>query len=218
MLVDIHNKFSKLNCLDEILNKLGNLETRFAHMEQTVDYLTEEVAKCKTNTSVFENTTSNIKADLAKTKDDLLDLQTRTIRDNLIFFNIPEKPNEKPEETEQILYEFIEHDMRLDSQFAKNISFERVHRAGPIDKKKHRKIVAKFSFHKERETVRSHSKNLKGTNYFVREQFPTEVIEARKRLYPIYQEAKKNNQRASLVVNRFYIIDGKEVKVPDDTK
>lgn len=107
--------------------------------------------------------------------------------------------------------------MRLDSQFAKNISFERVHRAGPIDKKKHRKIVAKFSFHKERETVRSHSKNLKGTNYFVREQFPTEVIEARKRLYPIYQEAKKNNQRASLVVNRHYIIDGKEVKVPDDT-
>lgn len=40
ILVDIHNKFSKLNCLDEILNKLGNLETRFAHMEQTVNYLT----------------------------------------------------------------------------------------------------------------------------------------------------------------------------------
>lgn len=40
ILVDIHNTFSKLNCLDEILNKLGNLETRFAHMEQTVNYLT----------------------------------------------------------------------------------------------------------------------------------------------------------------------------------
>lgn len=69
------------------------------------------------------------------------------MRENLVFFNILEKPNEKPEETEQILYEFIEHDMKLDSQFAKNISFERVHRAGPFDKKKHRKIVAKFSFH-----------------------------------------------------------------------
>lgn len=217
ILADIHNKLLKLNCLDEILMKISNLETRFLHMEQTVNYLTEEVAKCKTNSSVIENTASNIKADLAKTKDDLLDLQTRTMRDNLVFFNIPEKPNEKPEETEQILYEFIEHDMKLDSEQAKNISFERVHRSGPIDKKKHRKIVAKFSFHKEREIVRSHSKNLKGTNFFVREQFPTEVIEARKRLYPVYQEAKKNNQRASLVVNRLYI-DGKEVKVPDDTK
>lgn len=37
-------------------------------------------------TSVIENTTSNIKADLAKPKDDLLDLQTRTVRDNLVFF------------------------------------------------------------------------------------------------------------------------------------
>lgn len=81
-----------------------------------------------------------------------------------------------------------------------------------------RKNIKKmFSFHKEREIVRSHSKNLKGTNICVREQFTTEVIEARKRVYPVYQEAKKNNQRASLVVNRLYI-DGKEVKVPVDTK
>lgn len=55
--------------------KLGNLETRFSNMEHTVYFLTEEVAKCKTNSSV----TIRIKADLAKTKDDLLDLQTRTV-------------------------------------------------------------------------------------------------------------------------------------------
>lgn len=70
-------------------------------MEHTVYFRTEEVAKCKTNSS----DTIKIKADLAKTKDDLLDLQTRTMWDNLVCFNIPEKPNEKPEETEQILHE-----------------------------------------------------------------------------------------------------------------
>lgn len=216
ILADIHNKLSKLNCLDDILAKLSNLETRFSNMEKNVHNLAEEVAKCKNNSETLEDTTNTIRTELTKTKDELLELQTRTMRDNLVFFNIPEKQNEKPEDTEQILYEFIEHDMKVDSELTKSISFERVHRSGPVDRQKNRKIVAKFSFHKEREIVRSHSKNLKGTNFFVREQFPTEVIEARKKLYPAFQQAKKNNQRANLVVNKLYI-DGKEFKPPNET-
>ena len=80
----------------------------------------------------------------------------------------------------KILYEFIEHDMKVDSELTKSISIERVNRSGPVDRKKNRKIVAKFSFQKESEIVRFHKKNLKGTYFFVRKQFPTEVIEARK--------------------------------------
>jgi hypothetical protein len=184
-------------------------------MEQNVQGLAREVAKCKLSSDALEDTTNVIRADLAKTKDDLLELTTRTMRDNLVFFNIPEKPNEKPEDTEQIVYEFIESVMKVDSDVTRNLSFERVHRSGPINKKNHRKIVAKFSFHKEKEIVRSHSKNLKGTNYFVREQFPTEVLETRKKLYPLYKEARKNNQKANLVVNKLYI-DGREVKPPNE--
>ena len=36
ILADIHKKLSKLNCLDDILAKLSNLETKFSNMEQTV--------------------------------------------------------------------------------------------------------------------------------------------------------------------------------------
>ena len=70
----------------------------------------------------------------------MLELQTRTVKGNLVFFNIPEKKNEKPEDTEKILYEFIEHDMKVDSELTKSISFERVHRSGPVDRKKNRKL------------------------------------------------------------------------------
>jgi septation ring formation regulator EzrA len=144
--VDIHNKLSKLNCLDEILAKLNNLEMRFSHMEQNVQGLAREVAKCKLSSDALEDTTNVIRADLAKTKDDLLELTTRTMRDNLVFFNIPEKPNEKPEDTEQIVYEFIENVMKVDSEITKNISFERVHRAGPIKKKKPSENSCKVQF------------------------------------------------------------------------
>ena len=84
----------------------------------------------------------------------------------------------KPEDTEQILYEFIEHDMKVDSELTKSISFERVHRSGPVDRQKNRKIVAKFSFHKEREIVRSHYKNLKGTK--IENNFPRRLSKLEK--------------------------------------
>lgn len=60
ILVDIHNNPIKLNCLEEILIKPGNLKTRFSYMKKAVNYLTEKFAKCITNSSVMENTSSNI--------------------------------------------------------------------------------------------------------------------------------------------------------------
>ena len=38
------------------------------------------------------------------------------MKDKLVFFNIPQKQNEKPEDTEQILYKFIKDDMNVDSE------------------------------------------------------------------------------------------------------
>ena len=54
ILADIHNKLSKLNCLDDILAKLSNLGTRFSNMEKTVHNMAEEVAKCKNNSETLE--------------------------------------------------------------------------------------------------------------------------------------------------------------------
>ena len=41
-------------------------------------------------------------------KGDIIDMKSRSMRDNLIFSNIPEKENETPDVTEHILREFLE--------------------------------------------------------------------------------------------------------------
>lgn len=107
------------------------------------------------------------------------------MRDNLIFSGIPETPNE---DCETVLHHFLENKLKID-EF---ISFERVHCMGKPDefKTKPRNIIAKFSFFKDREFVRRRApQKLKSTKIWVNEQFPPEIEERRKKLYPVLRLA-----------------------------
>lgn len=91
------------------------------------------------------------------------------------------------------------------------ISFERVHRMGKPDefRTKPRNIIAKFSFFKDREFVRRRApQKLKNTNIWVNEQFPPEIEERRKKLYPVLRLARQKHSHVRLVVDKLYI-DGK---------
>ena len=104
------------------------------------------------------------------------------------------------EDTEALLHSFIK-DQLPSVRHKLPFSFERVHRLGnspPQSGGYPRPIVAKFSFHKDRELVRNSGRDLRGTNYGIREQFPYEVHQRRKKLQPKLKEAKSNNLRASL--------------------
>ena len=61
------------------------------------------------------------------------------------------------------------------------LKFERVHRS-PNERKegRNRSIIAKFTYFKDRETVRRQWKELEGTPYKIFEQFPPEIVNKRK--------------------------------------
>ncbi|XP_062609377.1 uncharacterized protein LOC134271145 [Saccostrea cucullata] len=133
------------------------------------------------------------------------DLKMRSMRDNLIFSGIPER---RFEDTEAVLQDFIQRKYRLNYE----ISFERVHRMGKWNEfSEHpRNIVAKFTFYKDREFIRSRApQKLKHSNVWVNEQFPPEIEERRRKLYPVLRQALKDHKRAKLVKDTLYI-DGKE--------
>lgn len=78
-----------------------------------------------------------------------------------------------------------------------------------------RKIVAKFSYFKDREYIRINAaKRLKGSKVYANEQFPPEIEEKRRKLYPVQRQAKKDNKRVQLVRDVLYI-DGKEYTPPE---
>ncbi|CAG2205477.1 unnamed protein product [Mytilus edulis] len=172
------------------------------------------------NNKVAENM-QKVQNNLDELQEKHLDLQIRSMRENLVFTGIPmTTENEESDTTEGILKLFMKEDMKMETE----IDFHRAHRFGQLNERKNRDgttfktkpIVCRFKSFKDREIVRKSATNLKGTTFGVSEQFPKEINERRKLLWPYYKEARKQNKKALIKRDRLFI-DGKEIKpLPSD--
>lgn len=143
----------------------------------------------------------------SKSESRIIDLQCRSMRDNLLFTGIeePELQENEFEDTENTLNQFLSREMNI----SRAIPFHRVHRLGPADRNQTypRHIVAKFEHFKDRESVRRAApKTLKNKPFGVREQFPKEIEDKRKRLYPQMKIAKRDERnKVKLIKDKLYI-------------
>ena len=134
------------------------------------------------------------------------------MRDNLIFYNIPEsEAAEDRDGPKKLISNVIKEKLGIQEK----VHFERAHRMGARGNAdgspKIRPIVAKFSSHRQKENVKGEGAKLKGTNIGMSEQFPKEIQERRKELWAVFKEAKHQGHRVKIVVDRLFI-DGVEYK------
>lgn len=190
--------------IKSILTRLESVENRerVQHIERTNPKgVSEEV-------SSHINRLEETQKDIEKT---LIDLQCRSMRDNLLFFGLAEPDGNRKENCVNIVDEFCEDYLGI-SNISQDI--ERAHRIGRRRSGEFRPVVVKFSSFRIREKVRSNASRLGGTRFGIQEQFPRQIQEQRKQLYPILKDARKRGKRATLVVNKLYI-DGVEYRGPE---
>ncbi|MEW8548218.1 MAG: hypothetical protein AB2693_32340, partial [Candidatus Thiodiazotropha sp.] len=153
---------------------------------------------------------------------EIQELKARSMQQNLIFFGLAEAPIVDPDKTEDKLRDFLKTELSLeDPSIIDTMIFDRVHRLGKPRRNRvsnPRPIVARFERYRDRETIRYASKdlNLKQNGFSIREQFPPEMEEKRKRLYPVMRRYMQNsNNRVALVRDRLYI-NGEEYIPPSE--
>ena len=226
----------KMNNVEKRLDTLEMLEKRVANFEKEISKvwnfmidqskkddsrireLQDKVESTDFSVGVTNDKVLQLEKEKDRLKDEVIYLQSQSMRNNLLFANIPEARSDVPEnqpETERKLRDFLESKMKKAKDVVNSIVFERVHRVGRKRDNKSRNIVAKFALYKEREMVRKQGKELEGTNYSVFEQFPIEIVEKRKRLIPKMKEAKRKGHKAWVSYDTLYI-DGKSVKDESD--
>ena len=147
-------------------------------------------------------------------EDKLLDLQWRSMRQTLIFTGLfePVLPFGVTENVEDRLRQFLSCEMRIDTE----IRFDRVHRLGKprYNQTNPRPIIARFEKYKDKEFVRlAAQKCLAGKRYGVQEQFPSDIEEQRKFLYPIAKEYRKNKNNVVRLVRDKLYVNGREITV-----
>ena len=168
-----------------------------------------------------ESSLQRVQRELAKLQRSHIKLECHSRRGNLKFCGIKEREHESNEDTKDLLRKFLRTDLKIPKKDEESIQFDTVHRvsarrvsSGTTNSKPRPIIVKLSSFHDE-EFVQSFIKNLtKGRNLGISDDFPKEVEEMRKKLYPVLKAAKQEKHTAFLKVERL-IIDGSLYRGPE---
>jgi hypothetical protein len=127
---------------------------------------------------------------------------------NLAFTGLKETPYEN---TEENLRGFLGKELGIGHW----IEFGNVHRFGPKNTENenmrrkfyqiHRPIVARFIYHRDLAYVLENAKKLKGKPFTINQQFPLEVENKRKRLYPVMKRTRDNDHFTGMVRDERFI-------------
>ena len=218
---------AKMVVLDSDLTKTNQAMSEYQHSIDTYSDMYDEIRReQESNDSIIDNITkrleklendqSSLQSNQNKSDNTLIDLQCRSMRDNLIFTGISETPlqgDEEYEDVERTLLHFLETEMGI----YRIIDFHRVHRLGAYHRDTQdtnpRPIIAKFEKFKDREFVRSRAREtLRGKRFGIREQFPREIEEKRKLLYPVAKEARQNKDKVRMIRDKLFI-NNREVQI-----
>ncbi|XP_052238670.1 uncharacterized protein LOC127849972 [Dreissena polymorpha] len=194
--------------MSPIEDRVRKVDERVTRIEDTVDGADIHAAQLSERVQELEKQRDTL-------RDNVTYLQSQSMCNNLIFTGVSEdnsNGSEPSETTEKRLSQHLHDACKVPRDVADSIKFERVHRSpgSPISGKV-RNIVAKFTYFKDRESVRKCWKELDGTLHRFFEQFPQDVIEKRRKLVPKINEARRQGKRAYLVYDTIYI-DGNAVR------
>ncbi|CAC5397631.1 unnamed protein product [Mytilus coruscus] len=129
-------------------------------------------------------------------KERVLDLQCRSMKNHLVFTGLH---NVRDENTEELLRCFLYNELGVDYK----IEFGNVHRFGRYQSGG-RPIVARFLYHCDLQYVLDNAYRLRNTRYDIKQLFPKEIEDIRRKLCPVMKEAKRNRRTVTLVRDRLF--------------
>lgn len=184
---------AKLSVLELLRDDIRELKASLEFSQSQIDSLVQDNNELKGTVKTLSTQVTQLTDENNSIKATLLDLQCRSMRDNLIFSGIPEQ---NPDDPEGALKEFMETSLKLPKQTVDQITFHRVHRLTPKVNKANNPapIKAKFEHYKHKEIIKSRGKLLKGSNFGMNDQFPKEIQQQRKILIPIMKDFREKGK------------------------
>ena len=207
----IERRLEKLDLLANLCEDLSDVKKSMqfhsevvSDLQKNLEILNDHYQNVKETVAALENENVGLKQTVMRLSEDVLDSQCRSMRDNLVFEGLPEKESESCEE---VVRDFLVKNMKIGAEAASKVQFDRAHRLGAKGRDKTRPIVVKMTHFKDKEMIKKQKKTLSGSNYGVNDQFPSAVMDRRKRLFPLMKKARQEGKKAVVVVDRLYIND-----------
>jgi len=218
---NVEKKVDKIDDrLKQLEAKMSTMDVRVRDVENSCTFISaqydkqrdelkeakKQIGEINKQCQNLEDKAGSLAKEKGKIESKLIDLESRTMRENLLFFGLPENDAEN---CTDVIKKFCAEELQMDDTFADELQLDRAHRLGGKHPDKIRPIVVKFHQYLDRERVRQKGyeliQQLKAANQAVRAQWPREVMERRIVLYPIMQDAEKNGKTVKLVKDKLFI-------------
>jgi hypothetical protein len=206
--------------LTDLENKVTNIDGRMIEVEKSCSFIhtdienkTQELKKAKTDIvdlqnkrEIVEEQMKQMEEEIKQMSDKMIEYESRSMRNNLIFYGIEEKEQEN---CEIEIKKFISEKLEIDTE---NMILDRTHRMGNQNARKPRPIVTCFHYYSDRETVRTRgyqaNQQLKQQGFGISVQRPKQIRDARKSLYNIMRhERDVKGNRVKFVGDKLFIND-----------
>ena len=171
--------------------EIGKLNREIAGLQHSMNFITQETTdlntKIKDNTKDIKKTNEAVNTVESKASD----LEDRSRRSNLVFFNIAE---DKQENCFKKLNEILA-DVGI-QQPDSTFHFDRAHRLGPYRQSANRPrpIIVKFTYYLDKEYVLRNAKKLATSPINVSEDFSRATMVMHKKLAGYGKKAKENKE------------------------
>ena len=196
----VSNLQAKVDCFEAFKNKT---EKKIKELEDGLDF-------ANTERESFKEKFDKLKCEINQLWDEKLYMEVYQRRENLRFFGIKEEADME-EDAREVLVGFLKTELGMEN--ADQIEFQRVHRVGKrvSSSGKPRQIIARFLKYPQREEVMSNARKLKGKNFGISPDLPSEILERRKKKMKQFKQAKKDGKTAFFSRADKLFIDGVEM-------
>ena len=207
----------------DLEEKMKSMDTRVTETEKSCQFSAaesesnekelkaakEEIKNLKKQCNDFEAAAKSLQKQCDELDMDLIDVQGRSMKQNLLFYGIAE--GGEKEDCGEAAKEVLRSVLKIPN--AGDNLFDNVHRVGQFSAGKVRPIVVKFHYYTDREKIRqaafAAADEMKAANLGIGAQIPKKVRDARKPLYPIMKKAKEDGKTVKFAGKKMFI-NGKE--------
>lgn len=226
-------KLNKINQIDAIVTKLNEKVSRLEkntekldQIERSTQLMSDEFEAQKNSIADFKRdidkltkqfkgmdsefegkmkeTVNELKRDNDKLKEELINVNMNSMRNNLLFYNLPETQDEN---CENVVTAFCGEMLKIEEPETK-IKISESYRLGKAGDNI-RPILVKFHSPDIRDLVKKNAKELKGTNFGISEQLPIEIQKRRREKLPLLKQLRDREIKAYFVRDKIYV-GGKE--------
>jgi hypothetical protein len=203
--VEVQNE----SMMTQIIDSLKNIQDTINLNKNETKEIKEHMKKIAISNSNIEEKVEAIKHGYDKLEKRINDIERRLKKDdrekrekNLLIFGLRKKTNETWRDLEKLVLIFFQEQMKIDIQIFEIDNIKRIH----SDKLNERGliIVTLTTRRRKIEILRSR-KELRNTEISVEEDFPKNVVEKRKKLYPIMIEKRREGKFSIIKYDTLYV-------------